>query len=107
LSALLKQIRALLYDRQEVDPEGTRVHFVGFGESSLDVEVFCHLRTSKILEFLAIREDLMLEIMKLVAAEGVEFAIPSRSLYLAREQTDVEQEPKAEAESISAARNRR
>jgi MscS family membrane protein len=107
LSALLKQIRALLSDRREVDPEGTRVRFVGFGESSLDVEVFCLLRTTKMLEFLRIREDLLLQIMKLVAAAGVEFAIPSRSLYLAREPAELEQEAKAEAGSISAARSRR
>lgn len=107
LSALLKQIRALLHDRREVDPEGTRVRFVGLGESSLDVEVFCHLRTTKMPEFLAIREDLLLQIMKQVAAAGVEFAIPSRSLYLTRERAELEQEPKTEQESISATRNRR
>jgi MscS family membrane protein len=88
LTALLTELRALLYGRPEVDPNGTRVRFVGFGEWSLEVEIFCQILTTKLNDFLAIREDLLLEIMKLVAGAGVQFAIPARSLYLAQDQQD-------------------
>ena len=107
LNVLLKEMRELLSDCPEVDPEGTRVRFVGFGESSLDVEVYCHIRTTKLLEFLAIREDLLLRIMRVVAAVGVEFAIPSRSLYLTQDQSDLEQQQRSEVENALRMRNRR
>jgi MscS family membrane protein len=106
LSALLKEMRALLSDHPEVDPETARVRFVGFGESSLDIEVYCHILTTQLTEFLAIREDLLLRIMKLVAAAGVEFAIPSRSLYLTQDHPDLEHQGTAEAENASRIHNR-
>ena len=81
----------MLSDCPEVYPETARVRFMGFGESSLEVEVFCHIRTTALPEFLAVREDLLLRIMKLVAAEGIEFAIPSRSLYLSHEDSKLEE----------------
>jgi MscS family membrane protein len=101
LSVLLQEMRTMLMDHPEVDPEGTRVHFVGFGESSLDVEVFCHIRTTQLLEFLAIREDLLLRIMKLVGAAGIEFAIPSRSLYLSQDHPNLDEQRTGENEGTS------
>jgi len=106
LEALLEEMRTMLCDRPEVDPQGTRVHFIGLGPSSLEVEVFCHIRTTSLLEFLVIREDLLLRIMKLVAAAGVEFAIPARSLYLPQDQSEPEHQQKPEVENISRIRNR-
>ena len=53
--------------------------------------MFCHLPTTQVPEFLAIREDLLLRIMKLVAAAGVEFALPSRSLYLSHDHAGLEE----------------
>ena len=106
LTALLKEMRALLADHPEVDPETARVRFVGFGESSLDIEVHCFILTTQLTEFLAIREDLLLRIMKLVAAAGVEFAIPSRSLYMTQDRPDFDQQGTAEAENASRIRNR-
>jgi MscS family membrane protein len=106
LTVLLKEMRALLSDHPEVDPETARVRFIGFGESSLDIEVFCHILTTQLTEFLAIREDLLLRIMKLVAAAGVEFAFPSRSLYLTQDHPDLDQQRAAEAEDASRLHNR-
>ena len=106
LTVLLKEMRALLSDHPEVDPETARVRFIGFGESSLDIEVNCHILTTQLTEFLAIREDLLLQIIKLVAAAGVEFAIPSRSLYLTQDHPALDSQRTAEAESASRTRNR-
>ncbi len=82
LRSLLKEIPVLLRSHPKVDPDVTRVRFVGFGESSLDVEIHCHILTGNLAEFLAIREDLLLRIMDLVTNAGVEFAIPSRAIYV-------------------------
>lgn len=86
LRSLLTELRSLLYQHPKVDPNVARVRFVGFGESSLDVEIFCHVLTDDWNEFLALREELLLQIMELVADAGVEFAFPSRTLYIAHDQ---------------------
>lgn len=85
LRSVLEQTRALVRRQPKVDPEVARVHFIEFGESSLDIEVHCLLMTDSLAEFLALREDLLLEIMDLLAAAGVELATPARLLHIARE----------------------
>lgn len=81
LRSLLKEIPALLSSHQKVDPNFARVRFIGFGESSLDIEIRCHITTGNLEEFLAIREELLLRIMDLVINAGVGFAVPARAIY--------------------------
>ena len=80
LRYLLANMRALLWKDPRVDANVARVRLVGFGESSLDVEVYCLILTPEWGEFLAIREDLLLKILQLVADAGTELAVPSRAL---------------------------
>ncbi len=86
LRSLLGKIRALLLEHQKVDPDFIRVHLTGFGESSLDIEIYCHILTGELKEFLAIREELLLRIMDLVAEAGTQLAVPSRTLHLAQDE---------------------
>jgi MscS family membrane protein len=102
VSMLLEEMQRMIKQHPEVYPESVRVRFMGFGESSLEVEVFCHIRTTQVPEFLAVREDVLLKIMKLVAAAGVEFAIPSRSLYLSQDHQGVEELRTAAHENTAA-----
>jgi MscS family membrane protein len=81
----LIEIRKLLYAHPKVDPDPARVRFVGFGDFSLDLEVFAYVRTTDFGEFLAVREDLFLRIMDVVARSGSGFAFPSQTAYLARD----------------------
>jgi MscS family membrane protein len=62
-----------------------RVRFVGFGSSSLDIEIHTYVGTRDVEEFHAIREELFLGIMELVAESGTGFAFPSQTLYLGRD----------------------
>lgn len=87
LRSLLKEIPAMLRSHPKVNPSVARVRFAGFGESSLDIEIHCQITTGNLDEFLAIREELLLRIMDLVTHAGVEFAIPSRAIYAAHEQS--------------------
>jgi MscS family membrane protein len=98
LRSLLRDMLALLRQNPKVDPETARVRFIGFGESSLDVQVHCHILTRELTEFLAVREELLLEIMDLVGAAGVGFAMPSRALYMTEDQ-EVEQQRAAAGRS--------
>lgn len=86
LRYLLVKIREMLLGHPRIHPDRLRVRFVGFGACSLDIEVFAYTTTADRLEFLAIREDVFLRLMGIVAESGTGFAFPSTTLYLGRDQ---------------------
>ncbi len=83
LRFVLAEIKALLCAHPKVADEPLRVRFIGFGNSSLDIEVFAYILTNKKSEFLAIREDVLLRIMTLVENAGTQFAFNSVVSYQA------------------------
>jgi MscS family membrane protein len=85
LRHVLVGLREVLYGHPRIDRSPTRVRFVGFGDYSLDLEVYCYVDTTDWNEFLAIREDVFLRIMDVVAASGTGFAFPSQTAYLAQD----------------------
>lgn len=85
LRCILADIRAMLIAHPKVLNEPARVRFVGFGQSSLDIEIFAYVRTTDFNEFAAIREDLLLRIFDIVARAGGSFAFPSQTVYLRRD----------------------
>ncbi|HEX6204062.1 MAG TPA: mechanosensitive ion channel family protein, partial [Thermoanaerobaculia bacterium] len=98
LRHVLVELRRVLYSHPRVLEDPSRVRFVGFGASSLDLEVFAYVETTDFNEFLAVQEDLMLRFIDVVAASGTGFAFPSQTLYLGRDQgLDEERSRAAEA----------
>ena len=95
---LLVEIRKLLLQHPMVTPEPARVRFLGFGDHSVDVEIFAYVRTNDNSVFLGVREDLFLRLIDIVAASGTGFAFPSTVNYLARDSgIDPERTERAEA----------
>jgi MscS family membrane protein len=62
------------------------VSVIGFSESSIDVEVWARVLTRDWDTFLAVRQDLALEVIAAVEAAGTGFAFPSQTTYLTRDQ---------------------
>ncbi|MCY3833787.1 MAG: mechanosensitive ion channel [Chloroflexi bacterium] len=82
LRAVVAEMRELLQNTDDIDPESVIVHFVGFNSSSLDVRVICQVLLSDWREFTAKQESVFLEIMGIVERLGIGFAFPSRSVYI-------------------------
>jgi hypothetical protein len=61
------------------------VRFIGFGDSSLNLEVFAYVSETEYETFLHIQEDLLLRIMDIIEANGSGFAFPSQTTYLAQD----------------------
>ncbi|MCL4176801.1 MAG: mechanosensitive ion channel family protein [Verrucomicrobia bacterium] len=102
LRHLLGGIRELLQGHPRVLSDPLRVRLVGFGASSLDVEIFAYVSTRDWAEFLGLREELFLQIMDLVVESGTGFAFPSRTLYFGRDEgSDAERTETVEAETTS------
>ena len=79
---VVNAIRDMLREQEQVDPESVIVHFVSFGGSSLDVRIIAYFFISDWGEFTAKQEHVNLQIMEIVESMGLDFAFPSRSLYI-------------------------
>lgn len=82
---LLVEIKSILYSHPMVNSEDARVRFIGFGASSLRLEINCYILVSTLDTSLEIKEDLLLRIMDIVAESGSGFAFPSQTLYFAQD----------------------
>jgi MscS family membrane protein len=82
---VLVQVRRLLYEHPKVETEDARNRFIAFDESALTMEIFCYVLTRDFNEFMAIREDMLLRIMDILAAAGTGLAFPSQTVYLGRD----------------------
>jgi len=81
MQAFVDRVRALLAGDAAVDPEFFMVQFTDFGASSLDVLVYYFTRTTAWAEYLAERQRINLEFMRIAREVGVDFAFPTRTLH--------------------------
>jgi MscS family membrane protein len=85
LRYVLAEIRAMLFSHPKVERDGARIRFVGFGGSSLDLEIFAYVKATEMPDFLGIQEDLLLRIMDIIAEAGTGIAFPSQTTYFAKD----------------------
>jgi MscS family membrane protein len=83
LRYILAEIRKMLYEHPKVESSSARIRFIGFGNSSLDLEVFAYVLETGYGSYLHIQEDLLLRIIDIIEASGSGFAFPSQTTYLA------------------------
>jgi MscS family membrane protein len=102
---LVGRIRESLAAHPKVVQDPLRVRFVGFGPSSLDIEIHTYVGTRDVEEFHAVREELFLGIMDLVAESGTGFAFPSQTLYLGRDGGLDRERSAAAGREVAAARS--
>ena len=73
-----------------------RAHFQKFGDSSLDFEVVYYVLTPDFNIYMDIQQSINLALLELFEKEKIEFAFPTRTLYVTRTETEKEEEEKAE-----------
>jgi MscS family membrane protein len=76
------KIKNMLIDHPQINNEIILVNFEKFSESSLDILIYCFTNTTIWKEFLEVRQDVNLKIMRILEDEGVSMAFPSRSIYI-------------------------
>jgi len=83
LEKIVNEIREMLYNHPGIEKSQViMVHFDEFGDSSLNIFVYCYANTSNWGKWLEIKEDVMFKIMEIVEKNGSSFAFPSRSIYV-------------------------
>jgi len=80
---VLVALRDMLKTHPRLVPESVRARFIGYGDWSLDIELYALAETSDHAEFLAIQEDVLLRVMDVVQESGCGFAFPSQTFYQA------------------------
>jgi MscS family membrane protein len=79
---ILKELRAMLQNHPDVHKDSIMVHFDEFQDSSLSLFCYFFTNTTVWAEYLSVREDINLKMMKIVEQNGAGFAFPSQSIYV-------------------------
>ncbi len=96
LNAIRDAIEAYVTENDDfVQPSETStfVRIDRFSDSSIDILLYCFTKTTNWLEWMEIKERLLLAIKNTVETNGTGFAFPSRSLYVEALGEDVEVAP--------------
>lgn len=95
---VLKSLRELLNNHPDIAPK-SRVRFVAFTQTSLDIEIFSYVATGDYNKFLEVREEIYLRLMDIVNEQGAGFASPSPTVVVNQ---DGKIEPEAKAPAAPA-----
>lgn len=83
IEAILADIRQLLTEHEGITKERTlMVNFNAFGGSSLDFFIYCFTETRVWTEYHALKEEILLEIGRIIESHGAEIAFPTRTLHI-------------------------
>ena len=85
LRYIVKEIKKYIYENSDFvkPPEAiAQVKLNDFGDSSINLLIYCFTNTNVWAEWLRIKEDLVLKIKEIVEKSGAGFAFPTSSLYI-------------------------
>jgi MscS family membrane protein len=82
LREVTRRMRTMLREHPGLDPEAVQVNLTDFGASSLDILIQCFTLSPVWTEYMDAREDVCLQIMDILEEFGLDFAFPSRTVYL-------------------------
>jgi MscS family membrane protein len=85
MRALIEALKKLLAADARLEPASIGVRLIKFAPSSLDIEIAAYVLTTDGLKFLQTQEDLLLQIMDTIEANGTAAAFPSQTIYLGRD----------------------
>ena len=85
LEKVLASIREMLAAEPRVQTRDARVQLVRLGASALEIEIFAYVRAADRPGFVAIQEELLLKIIRIVEGAGTSLAFPSQTVYVRRD----------------------
>jgi MscS family membrane protein len=86
LRQVLGKTDDMLRGNPKVERESARIRLIEFGASSLTLEIFAYINITDYTAFLDAQQDLLLQIMEIVAGSGTSIALPSQVAYLSRDE---------------------
>ena len=81
LAQIRVEIESHLRNEPKIWPDQIQVHVIGFGDSAINLRVSAWFLTTEYPEFLEIRNNVLIEFMRIVARHGSSFAYPTRTVH--------------------------
>jgi len=78
---VLDGFQRVLKAQPKLFPEGVTVLLRGLGASSLDIEVSAQFQTEDYAEFQAIRQEVLLQFLRVVEEAGTALAFPTQTVH--------------------------
>jgi MscS family membrane protein len=102
LRHVLAGMREMLHSHPMIASDTVRVRFIGYGASSLDIEIRVYAKTREWNEFYAIREDILLRMKDIVSESGTDFSFPSVTVYAGQDKGLDTERAEAAKENVAA-----
>ena len=84
IKAIVKDVQAYIDEHEKTNQDGL-VRFEEFGDSSLNLTILLYVDTQNYDEYMMVVEDINFRIMEIVKEHGSDFAFPSTTVYLHKE----------------------
>lgn len=84
---LILSLRTMLGNQSGVHPETIFVYFNNFGESALEILIYCFTKTTNWNEYLQIVHEINTNILTITKELGIEIAYPTSTVHLQQKQT--------------------
>jgi MscS family membrane protein len=82
MQRLLDEVRELLCNRASVENDSIVVYLINFGSTSLEVLVRCYINIPDWKEFTAEKEQILLDVLRIVNRLGLHVAVTRSALYI-------------------------
>lgn len=92
LEAVLAKVNAMLGAHSRIEHSTAWIRLARLADSSLELEMQAYVMTHDYDEFTAVREDILMRVMDIVAGCGTSLAFPSQTVYLAQDTTQSQNE---------------
>lgn len=84
MQAITDDVRKMIESHPELDQDGTIiVNFNGFATSSLDFFVYCFTKTTAWVKYHEIKQDVLLQVIRIIESHDAECAFPTSTLHMA------------------------
>lgn len=81
---IIRKVKEMLQNHPEIDTRQTMiVNFNAFAPSTLDFFIYTFTKTTNWIHFHEVKQDVLLQVMKIVSDEGAELAFPTSTIHLA------------------------
>ncbi|MCB1678490.1 MAG: mechanosensitive ion channel family protein [Halioglobus sp.] len=91
MAIIVDEVRQMLEQHEAIDLSRTLiVNFVAFGASSLDFFVYTFTRTTNWVAYHNIKQDVLLQILEIIHANGADVAFPTRTLHVEQTHPDTD-----------------
>ena len=81
LQEITKEITWYIHNCGEIDlQKALEVRLIGFGASSIDIQIYCFAACTQYEDFLRIQENILLHTAQIIHKHGADIAFPTRTL---------------------------